>query len=134
VWGGAGLAGGQQHEDHRPDGHRQAEEPHRGELDRARLVLAPTRRDVARRRRRGGEESTSKPTNLRRRDEDELRTERAWERVRDESGVQGRSIVRFARTEVITRSGELQGSRQKILPLYLSISAASSTFVTTQVP
>ena len=141
-WGEA-LARRQEHEHHRPERHRDAEEPYRSELDRTEL---PCRHcgpeDLSRGRRRGsGEQAASQPTNLRWRHQDELRADGAEREIRCGSGIQAGSIVEFekAQSSLVRGTRDLglaraQGRRQTILPVYFSAPPDGSTFVTTQGP
>src|SRR3954452_24992573 len=91
-------AGRQEHEQHRPERHRQAEEPHRRELDRPQLLTGDDRRQTL--PRRGGrrrEKAASQPTDVRRRDEDELGADGADEEIRGGSDVHAARVSTFAR-------------------------------------
>jgi hypothetical protein len=92
---GLGLPVCGEEEENRAERHRQAEKPDRSELDRTGLTDPGLRFDRRGPRRRSqGEVDASHPGDLGRRDQDELRTERACQRGRS-GGIHARSILRL---------------------------------------
>jgi hypothetical protein len=78
-------------EEHRPERHREAERPDGGELDGAGLANPWAGLERHGSCRRSGKVVACQPCDLRRRDQDQLRTERAGWRRKSDGGVHGQA-------------------------------------------